>query len=225
MSAKAEGKFRVPGNRSEGPQSGVPFSQTEVTHLRDPGQLVFTTDNEIMSVPVAAGVRIVPGDIVDFDDDGFAKVADPTTFDRTNGYGVCIHEGYDNRDGHGPNTDGAGLVQIATGNAYVVCTAATTGIVAFRQLRLASGGTSILRGVNGIAIPAGNRLADGRGELSDLTSTDNDPTAIGGINGAINRLNRLSNRTVGRSYGLPGDMVRPQPSTAGAPIVVRLGLD
>ena len=230
MSIANEDPNRVPGgtrremvNDAQGRAPGtagyvttyatVSLSETEVDHLRQPGQLVFSNDNEIMSVPVAAGETIHPGDVVDFDDNGFAKAADPATFNRTNGYGVCIHEGVVN-----PGADGAVLVQICTGNAYVVCTANADTIRPFRQLALASGGRSILVTEAGVGIDASNRLADGVATFTD----GGDATAN---EDAVDTLNAHARLTVGRYYGLPGGMVRPLPSLEGEPIVIRLGAD
>lgn len=196
------------------------YSGTEVDHLRQPGQLVFSTDNEIMSVEVKAGENIRPGDVVAFDGD-YAIVADPANFDSSTGFGVCIHEGFDNRAGFGPNTDGGGLVQIATGNAYVICTAATGGIKPFTRLRLAAGGASIARNEAGHAVPASNRLTAGASGFTTVDANADGATTAA----AINRIQEFLTETVGRFYGIPGGQVRPQPSTTGGVIVVRLGAD
>ena len=92
------------------------MSATEVTNLRKPGDLVFSLDNEIMTVSLAAGVNAKPGKAITFDANNYAILANDSNLDTSKGVGVVIHEGADNTGG----SDGDKLIQIATGNAYVV---------------------------------------------------------------------------------------------------------
>jgi hypothetical protein len=111
------------------------MSETEVSVLRRPGDLIFTSGNEIMTVPVATvSTTYEVGDPVVINDDGKAVLATSSNFDNTSGYGVIIHEGV---------TTGAALadevVQIATGNAYVAMKANAV-VRAFKQLSLSADG-------------------------------------------------------------------------------------
>ena len=93
-------------------------SETEVSNIIQRGSLVFSSDNEIITVKVAASQTLIPGDGVILKL-GVASKATASNRNILTGFGVVIHEGV--TTGTGTNTS---VVQIATGNAYVVCEAA-----------------------------------------------------------------------------------------------------
>lgn len=98
------------------------ISATEVSNLRRRGALIFSTDNEIMTVGVTSGQTLVPGDpIMIIGTTGFASKATAAGLNIQEGYGVVIHEGIASP---GTDTNGDKIVQIATGNSYVAMEAA-----------------------------------------------------------------------------------------------------
>lgn len=210
----------MPGYRGPDPSKRPDeYPETERTYTNLPGDIISRGDTEIISVPVKIGQSIHPGDIVDFDGE-YAKVADPYTFNRTNGYGVCVNHEYGSSSA-GNNKDEAGMIQIVTGNAYVVCTASES-FPPFVQLKLDRRGSSILGMKEGKKIDAGNRLANGSANFRNVSRNPPNPTSIADT---INEIIAYNKKIVGRYYGTPDNINNPVPSTAGKPIVVRLGMD
>lgn len=92
-------------------------SETEVTSGRNPGDLLFSLDNELITVKVASSQNIAPGDPVTFNSANLAiKATDAIV--QTDGFGVCVHEGVITS----ASESGTRVIQIATGNAYVTVT-------------------------------------------------------------------------------------------------------
>lgn len=196
-------------------------SSTEVENLRNKGDLIFSVDNEIMTVEVAASQNLAVGDIIKINATGYAvKITNSNTFNRNQGYGVVIHEGADNSSGE----NGDLLVQIATGNAYVALET-FTDILPLHQVS-----------VTVVTDARSTSTATAQG----LTSTTGISSSIGGntqalITAELAKIHNYVQGVVGRSYGAPGQMVRPaevegtnSTSTGldgGAIVVVRLGFD
>ena len=175
------------------------MSATEVTNLRKPGDLVFSLDNEIMTVSLASGVNATPGKAVTFDSNNYAILATDSNLDITKGVGIVIHEGADNTDG----ADGDKLVQIATGNAYVVMEAGGA-ISPFNDISVDSNSDAVSYTLGTIA-----------------SGTDFD--TISEIGGEVEKIWNYVKCHVGKSYGKPGEMVNPGNVADGDPVVVRLG--
>lgn len=174
------------------------MSGMEVSDIRNPGDLIFSLDNEIMAVPVKAGENIQPGNGVIIDDDNYAVKGNAADFDTSKGYGVCIHEGANNTGG----ANGALLIQIATGNAYVAMKAG--GVVQpFKKLKLNS---------------------DSEVVESTITAVPNTVT-LSTAQTALLALSNYIQKTLGTSYGNPGEMVKPGDVADNGTVVVRLGLD
>lgn len=175
------------------------MSGTEVTTLRKPGDLIFSTDNEIMTVGVKANVDLSTiGKVVTFDANNFAQLATPTNLDVSKGIGVVIHEGADNTGG----SDGDKLVQIATGNAYVAGSA------------------------GGVIHPFKNVTVNTTSDFVELVLGNAPAVAtLGNVGAAVTALHNFLKRVVGRSYGNPGEMVSPTNVTNNNAVVVRLGKD
>ncbi len=172
------------------------MSETEVTNIRNPGDLVFSIDNEIMAVPLALNQTIVPGDVVVVGGTGNeASIATSTNIDSSKGVGVCIFEG----GIRGATGSEEVLIQIATGNAYVVCKATGT-IKPFENIKVGAVGATTQGSVVASLIPG------------TITATN---------------LGSYVKETIGRSYGNPGEMVKPGnvvgTAAAPLPLVVRLG--
>ncbi len=121
-------------------------SETEVSALRKPGDLIFSLDNEIVSVQLRTGQEVVPGDVVGIDSSNLWVKSDGTNIKASDGYGVVIHEGLDDSDNSDAAT-AAGLIQIATGNAYV---AIETGAIVkpHRKVKTNSSGKIIESHIN-----------------------------------------------------------------------------
>ncbi|MDA7953730.1 MAG: hypothetical protein MPI95_01990, partial [Nitrosopumilus sp.] len=186
---------------------------------------------EQLYVPVKEGENILYGDIVDFED-RFAKLARSDTFDSTKGYGVCIRED-DDISGISPNIEKTKEIRIATGNAYVVCTAGGT-YNPLMQVQITEGGPSVMEDSSGKQVCAGNRLSARAYRFIDVGSNEETTHPadivykddITDLTKAIGTLQSHATKTVGRFYGLyEHNKIMSQPSVEGIPIVVRLGMD
>lgn len=236
MIVKNEDPNRTPGG-SNLDKPGESYSEEEKKRLVEPGTLLTSiglgAPNELeeFDVPVKEGENILYGDIVDFEG-RLAKLAHPDTFDRTKGYGVCIREDND-ISGIGPNIEKTKEIRIATGNAYVVCTAGGT-YNPLMQVQITGGGPSVMEDSSGKQVCAGNRLSARAYRFIDVGSNEEitHPADIvykddiTDLTKAIGTLQSHATKTVGRFYGLyEHNKIMPQPSVEGIPIVVRLGMD
>ena len=175
------------------------MSSMEVSDLRKPGQLIFSSDNEIMTVALKAGENIQPGDPVSIDANNYAVKGTAATVNASEGFGVCIHEGYDNTNG----ASGAGIVQIATGNAYVAVTAGAA-IKPFKHVKINSSSKFVTA-----------QIAVVTATFADLAATR---TAVAALSDYVKDV-------IGRCYGNPGEMVKPSSVIADGVAIVRLGRD
>ena len=174
------------------------MSETEVTNIRNPGDLIFSLDNEIMTIPVKAGENIAPGNIVSIDDNNYAVKGINTNTDASKGYGVCIFEGANNTSG----ASGDLLVQIATGNAYVACKAGAV-VKPFKNIRVDANSSVV--DVEIVDVGAVTTVAQAKTEMIKILG--------------------YMRYTIGRSYGNPGEMVNPKSVANNGVVVVRLGRD
>ena len=177
------------------------MSGMEVSDIRNPGDLIFSLDNEIMTVAVLAGQNIQPGDPVSFNlGNNFARKGTDANVDVSEGFGVCIHEGFNDTGG---TVNGRGVIQIATGNAYVAVTAGAI-IKPFKNVKVSSASKFVTSAITIVAAAFADQAAS---------------------RAAVAALSNYVRDTVGRCYGNPGEMVKPGNVAADGVAIVRLGRD
>ena len=174
----------------------IRVSETEVSNIRNVGDLAFTVGNEIMTVGVAASQTLVPGDIVDINATGYASKVTTTAIDTSLGYGVVIHQGVTTT---AADTTGQYTVQIAVGNTYIALKIDTADA------------TTFLAPLARVTTSTTNAKA---GWVVQQDAPTDAATTIAYIIG-----------TIGRYFGHPGEVVSPTKGADTEIGIVRLGTD
>ena len=178
----------------------TPSSETE-TSGPIAGQLVFTDNNEIVTVKVAASTKIILGQVVTFDASGNAVLATNSVGSQYDGYGIaCFNPNspISSQTATIDNSSGAAgdlLVQVAVGNTYVYSKA--NGNIKYQSA-----------------------VTPGAGSYLGATTIPSSVTNSASIVTALNKFALIA----GRYYGHAKEEKTPTAAVSSDIIAVRLGL-
>lgn len=171
-----------------------PVSQLDVTGPLA-GQLVFPEINELVTRGIKASQKLVVGQWVTFDTNGYMTGATNTST-VTDGLGICTIGG-DNTSG----ADNAITAQAAVGNTYVYATVGIGGIKPMKEVQIGSGtGNPTIQ-----AVPAAQAVT---------------PTAA-----EVNAIYNFLQTIAGRYFYHQGEEMNPTAAVSGDIVAIRLGRD